>query len=150
MVKGDTHAHVGPIWYHSEPSDVPYFTTQFLGCDLFSVSYSKPALVAYQRLNLPSFIVSTNPLLWAGSCSLFHVLIFGILNIFRIISVLSNLAWPTDIMAVQLQYNVTAYLGNKYLVDKMFQNEPEIAIITKARFIFFRGLVIIEDSCQKE
>ena len=53
-------------------------------------------------------------------------------------------------MAVQLQYNVTAYLGNKYLVDKMFQNEPEIAIITKAQFIFFRGLVIIEDSCQKE
>ena len=53
-------------------------------------------------------------------------------------------------MAVQLQYNVTAYLGNKCLVDKMFQNEPEIKIITKARFIFFRGLVIIEDSCQKE
>ena len=46
-------------------------------------------------------------------------------------------------MAVQLQYNVTAYLGNKYLVDKMFQNEPEIAIIIKAHFIFFRGLVII-------
>ena len=53
-------------------------------------------------------------------------------------------------MAVQLQYNVTAYLGNKYLVDKMFLNEPEIVIITKAQFIFFRGLVIIEDSCQKE
>ena len=33
MNKGITHAHLGPIWYHSEPSDVPYFPNQFLGCD---------------------------------------------------------------------------------------------------------------------
>ena len=24
MIKGITHAHLGPFWYHSEPSDVPY------------------------------------------------------------------------------------------------------------------------------
>ena len=41
-----THAHFGPIWYHSEPSDVPYSPNQFLGWDFFAVSYSKPALEA--------------------------------------------------------------------------------------------------------
>ena len=44
MIKGVTHAHLGPIWYHSEPSDVPYSLNQFLGWDFFAVSYSKPAL----------------------------------------------------------------------------------------------------------
>ena len=39
-------AHLGPIWYHSKPSDVPYSPNQFLGSDFFAVSYSKPALVA--------------------------------------------------------------------------------------------------------
>ena len=23
MIKGGTHAHLGPIWYQTEPSDVP-------------------------------------------------------------------------------------------------------------------------------
>ena len=36
---------LGPIWYQSEPSDVPYPPNQFLGWDFFSVSYSKPALI---------------------------------------------------------------------------------------------------------
>ena len=27
--------HLGSIWYHSEPSDVPYFPNQFLGFDFF-------------------------------------------------------------------------------------------------------------------
>ena len=31
---------LGPIWYHSEPSDVPYSPNQFLGWDFFAVSYS--------------------------------------------------------------------------------------------------------------
>ena len=31
----DTRAHLGPIWYHSEPSDVPYSPNQFLGWDFF-------------------------------------------------------------------------------------------------------------------
>ena len=44
MIKGVTHVHLGPIWYHSEPSDVPYCPNQFLGWDSFNVSYSKPAL----------------------------------------------------------------------------------------------------------
>ena len=33
-VKGVTHAHLAPIWYHSEPSNVPYYTRQCLGWDL--------------------------------------------------------------------------------------------------------------------
>ena len=33
MIKGATHVCLGPIWYHSEPSDVPYSPNQFLGWD---------------------------------------------------------------------------------------------------------------------
>ena len=46
MIKGVTHAHLGPIWYHSEPSDVPYSPKQFLVLDFFAASYSKIALAA--------------------------------------------------------------------------------------------------------
>ena len=46
MIKGGTHAHLEPIGYHSEPSDVPYSPNQFLGWDFFAVSYSKPALAS--------------------------------------------------------------------------------------------------------
>ena len=46
MIKGVTHAHLGPIWYHSEPSDVPYSPNQFLDLDFFVASYSKIALVS--------------------------------------------------------------------------------------------------------
>ena len=35
MINGVTHAHLGPIWYNSEPSDVPYSPNQFLGWDFF-------------------------------------------------------------------------------------------------------------------
>ena len=47
MIKGVTHdhAHLGPICYHSEPSDVPIPKTsqdQFLGLDF---SYRKTTLV---------------------------------------------------------------------------------------------------------
>ena len=35
MIQGVTHAHLAPIWYHSEPSDVPYSPNQFLGWDFF-------------------------------------------------------------------------------------------------------------------
>ena len=31
MIKGVTHANLGPIWYHSEPPDVPFPKNQFLG-----------------------------------------------------------------------------------------------------------------------
>ena len=45
MIKGVTHAHLGPIWYHSEPSDFPYPQNQFHALDFFVVSYSNTALV---------------------------------------------------------------------------------------------------------
>ena len=45
MIKGVNHAHLGPIWHHSEPSDIPYSLNQFLDRDLFSISYSKGVLV---------------------------------------------------------------------------------------------------------
>ena len=35
MIKEVTDAHLGPIWYYSEPSDVPYSPNQFLGWDFF-------------------------------------------------------------------------------------------------------------------
>ena len=35
MIREVTHAYLGPIGYHSEPSDVPYSPNQFLGWDLF-------------------------------------------------------------------------------------------------------------------
>ncbi len=35
MIKEVTHAHLGLIWYHSEPSNIPYFLNQFLGWDFF-------------------------------------------------------------------------------------------------------------------
>ena len=44
MIEGVTHAYLGPIWYHSEPSDIPYSPSEFLGWDFFAVSYSKIAL----------------------------------------------------------------------------------------------------------
>ena len=51
MIKGVTHVQLGPIWYHSEPSDVPYSQNQFFGWDFFAVSYSKPALDDYVNLS---------------------------------------------------------------------------------------------------
>ena len=35
MIKGVTHAHLWPIWYHSEPSCISYSPNQFLGWDFF-------------------------------------------------------------------------------------------------------------------
>ena len=35
MIKGVTHAHLVPIWYQSEPSDIHYSPNQFLGWDFF-------------------------------------------------------------------------------------------------------------------
>ena len=50
MIKGVTHAHLGPVWYHSEPSDVSYSPNQFLGWDFFTASYSKMALQTWYYL----------------------------------------------------------------------------------------------------
>ena len=54
MIKGVTHAHLGSIFYHSEPSNVPYFLNRFLVGTFFAVSYSKIALV--QALGLSFYI----------------------------------------------------------------------------------------------
>ena len=35
IIKGVIHVYLGPIWYHSEPSDIPYSPNQFLGWDIF-------------------------------------------------------------------------------------------------------------------
>ena len=42
MVKGVTHAHLGPIWYHLKPLDVPYSPNQFLALEFFSRISTKP------------------------------------------------------------------------------------------------------------
>ena len=34
-IKEVPHAQLGPIWYYSEPSNVPYSPNQFLGWDFF-------------------------------------------------------------------------------------------------------------------
>ena len=47
MIKGVTHAHLGPIWYHSEPSDVPYSPNQFLALDFFCRSLQQHCSSAY-------------------------------------------------------------------------------------------------------
>ena len=49
MIKGVSHAHLGPIWYHSEPgtSRFPLFPKAVSGHELFfAFPYSKLALVA--------------------------------------------------------------------------------------------------------
>ena len=48
MTKGVTHAHLGLIWYHSDPSYVPHSPNQFLALDFFAVSYCNTALDAIQ------------------------------------------------------------------------------------------------------
>ena len=64
MIKGVSHAHLGPIWYHSEPFKMDsYSPNQFLGLDFFDVSYSKPALVLLSYIllgNINAFIHGKN------------------------------------------------------------------------------------------
>ena len=40
-----TPANLGPIWYPTEPSEVPYSQNQFLGWDFFAIYHSKTTLV---------------------------------------------------------------------------------------------------------
>ena len=47
MIERVTHAYLGTIWYHSEPSGIPYSLNQFLGWDFFAASYRKTFLRAY-------------------------------------------------------------------------------------------------------
>ena len=39
----------GSIWFHSEPSEVPYSLYQYLSCDFFTASYRKTALLCLLR-----------------------------------------------------------------------------------------------------
>ena len=50
MIKGVTHAHIGSIWYHSEPSDVPFFPNQFLDLDFFC-HFLQPSVDKHFSLN---------------------------------------------------------------------------------------------------
>ena len=56
MIKRIIHAYLGPIWYHSEPSEVPYSPNQFLGWNFFGVFYSKTAIIAPSKLYIPTSI----------------------------------------------------------------------------------------------
>ena len=56
-----THAHLGPIWYHSQPSYVPYSSNQFHGWDFFTASYSKTALVV--NCSLKDYTSAFKPIL---------------------------------------------------------------------------------------
>ena len=49
MIKEVTYSHLGHIWYHSKPSDVPYSPNQFLGWNLFSVLYCQSALTFHLK-----------------------------------------------------------------------------------------------------
>ena len=40
MIKGIIHSHLEPIWYNSEPLDIPYSPNQYFGWDFFAASYS--------------------------------------------------------------------------------------------------------------
>ncbi len=51
MINGVTHAHLGPIWYQKELSNVPYSSNQFLSWDFFAVSQSQPALIVPNAYN---------------------------------------------------------------------------------------------------
>ena len=71
--------HLGSIWYHSQPLEVPYFPNQFLGWDFFAVSYSKPALASPKLSMLQNFY--TNSSLWPLKQSLGnHSLVLEIIN----------------------------------------------------------------------
>ena len=69
MIEGGTHAHLGPIWYHSEPSDVTYSPNQELVMNFFcrflqqtgssrkKQSQMETALVWGQRWNMVKYTV---------------------------------------------------------------------------------------------
>ena len=60
MIKGVTHVHLRPIWYHLEHSDIPYSPqTSFLVWTFFVASYSKTALAFL-------FFVMLSCLTWLG------------------------------------------------------------------------------------
>ena len=62
MIKGGTHAHApGPIWYHSEPADVPFSPNQILALNLFcrllqQDCYSSISEVDYMKLQNLHFL----------------------------------------------------------------------------------------------
>ena len=62
---GDPIDHLGLIWYHSEPLEVPYFPNQFLGLDFFVISYSKLALEELGLTNEKNARIKKIPFVWS-------------------------------------------------------------------------------------
>ena len=59
MIKGVTHAHLGTIWYHLEPSDVPFSPNKFLVLDFF-LPFLTATLLQYQgpsKVNIIEFFM---------------------------------------------------------------------------------------------
>ena len=56
MIKNVTHAHLGPIWYYSEPSDIPYSSNHFLGWYFFCCFLHQDGSIL--RAVRSSFIIS--------------------------------------------------------------------------------------------
>ena len=73
MIKGVDHAYLGPIWYHSEPSDLPYSPNQFLALDFFAASYSKIALTQNMTTDCLLDYEFTTKLLWVSKQKQFDV-----------------------------------------------------------------------------
>ena len=75
MIKGVTHAHLEPICYHSEPSDIPYSQTSFLVGIFFAASYSKADLVIiWENSSFSTYLKTasnlTTPLQTAVHCKI--------------------------------------------------------------------------------
>ena len=49
MSKGVTHAHLGPIWYHLELSDILYSLNQFLALDFFWLFLQQDCSSCYDK-----------------------------------------------------------------------------------------------------
>ena len=59
-IKGVTHAHLELIWYHSEPSDVPYSPNQFLALDFFCRFLQQHCSNAIPEKNVPNYLLRDN------------------------------------------------------------------------------------------
>ena len=61
IIKGVTHAHLEPIWYHLGHSDIPYSPNQFLGLDFFCHFLQQDSSIQ-RELILVLFALSYNSL----------------------------------------------------------------------------------------
>ena len=70
MIKEVHHVHLSPIWYHSEPSDVPYSKNQFLGWDFFCRFLQQESSSLVSTSQLFALIGISDCVLGAGFSSL--------------------------------------------------------------------------------